>query len=308
MRSHEEWCPVVGYEGYYEVSSLGRIRSLHDEPNWRQASKGPRLLKPRRGSGKYLRVQLSPPKGGKSHRLHRVVAEAFLGPCPEGMECSHEDGNPLNNAVSNLRWRTRSENHQLKRKHGTAGRLSEDDVRRIREEERGESVKALAKKYGVTEGAIYHVRTGHSWKPLAAALSLLMVIAVAPIAGASYHLEYVEDTDTTQTTFVSSARLKDVRTDMVAAYKAEQARKAAANTVPWTIVKCESGGSYTAENPTSSASGRYQFIDSTWDGLDGVKDGQYMGYSHASHAPPKVQDAAAVKLWDGGRGRGHWDC
>jgi muramidase (phage lysozyme) len=63
---------------------------------------------------------------------------------------------------------------------------------------------------------------------------------------------------------------------------------------------CESGGSYTAENPSSSASGAYQIIDSTWNG--------YAGYSHASDAPPHVQDAKAAELWAGGAGRSHWVC
>lgn len=64
------------------------------------------------------------------------------------------------------------------------------------------------------------------------------------------------------------------------------------------IVKCESGGSYTAENPTSTASGRYQITDGSWNG--------YGGYSHASDAPPSVQDERARQMWAGGAGWRHW--
>lgn len=66
------------------------------------------------------------------------------------------------------------------------------------------------------------------------------------------------------------------------------------------ILACESGGDVTAENPTSSASGKWQVIDSTWGG--------YQGYARASDAPESVQDAFARELWDGGAGRGHWAC
>lgn len=59
------------------------------------------------------------------------------------------------------------------------------------------------------------------------------------------------------------------------------------------IKQCESGGNYTAENPTSSASGAYQFIDSTWQSLSAAA-----GYSHASDAPASVQDAAAIELYN----------
>ena len=70
--------------------------------------------------------------------------------------------------------------------------------------------------------------------------------------------------------------------------------------IPCPIVMCESGGSYDAENPTSTASGAYQITDGTWNG--------YGGYSHASDAPPAVQDERASQIWAGGAGRSNWVC
>lgn len=64
------------------------------------------------------------------------------------------------------------------------------------------------------------------------------------------------------------------------------------------VLACESGGNPTAENPTSSASGLWQILDSTWAGFG--------GYTRASHAPVDVQNAKAAALWAGGRGAFHW--
>ncbi len=65
------------------------------------------------------------------------------------------------------------------------------------------------------------------------------------------------------------------------------------------IVLRESGGDYNAQNPGSSASGKYQFLDSTWAG--------YGGYARAVYAPPAVQDARAREVWNGGLGRSNWN-
>ncbi|MGI8426067.1 MAG: transglycosylase family protein [Actinomycetota bacterium] len=64
------------------------------------------------------------------------------------------------------------------------------------------------------------------------------------------------------------------------------------------MIQCESGGSYKSEDPRSTASGRYSFIDGTWN--------NFGGYSHASDAPPEVQDEKARQVWNGGKGRSHW--
>ncbi|MCU1453449.1 MAG: transglycosylase [Acidimicrobiales bacterium] len=67
---------------------------------------------------------------------------------------------------------------------------------------------------------------------------------------------------------------------------------------PCCVMMRESGGNIHAQNPSSSASGKWQFIDSTWAG--------YGGYAHAKDAPESVQDAKARELWAGGAGAGHW--
>lgn len=65
------------------------------------------------------------------------------------------------------------------------------------------------------------------------------------------------------------------------------------------ILRVESGGSPGAQNPQSSASGLWQFLDSTWGG--------YGGYAHAKDAPPEVQNERARQVWAGGAGRGNWE-
>ena len=96
----ERWLPVVGYEGLYEVSSYGRIWSHYVK----------RCLRPGVGSKGYLLVVLTRDHKHSTYDLHRLVAIAFLGPCPEGQEVMHADDNRQNPALSNLSYGTRGEN------------------------------------------------------------------------------------------------------------------------------------------------------------------------------------------------------
>jgi hypothetical protein len=118
----EEWRPVAGHAGY-EVSNLGRVRSVDrvvEQPSrWgspvQRRLKG-RLIALRPDRKGYLYVWLGK---GRGQAVHRLVLLAFVGPCSDRCEGAHGDGNPANNALANLAWKTRKENHADKRRHGT---------------------------------------------------------------------------------------------------------------------------------------------------------------------------------------------
>lgn len=123
MRSLEEWRPVVGYEGLYEVSSHGRVRRVD------ATARGPagRLLKLRLNQGGYPIVFLSRKSKQKLFRVHRLVAFAFLGNPGKGFEVCHADDVKHNNHVSNLRWDTHRNNMREMVKNG-APHLAKQDV------------------------------------------------------------------------------------------------------------------------------------------------------------------------------------
>lgn len=105
--SEEEWRPVVGYEGFYEVSSLGRVRNIATGMGRTPG----RILKPH-GRGRYghQAVDLRDGKRTRAMALHRVVALAFI-PNPRNLPLVlHADDDVTNNRVSNLRWGTHKDN------------------------------------------------------------------------------------------------------------------------------------------------------------------------------------------------------
>ncbi|KDE14258.1 hypothetical protein N505_0105420 [Rhodococcus aetherivorans] len=115
----EMWRPVVGFEGAYEVSNEGQVRSIDRHVAGRAGStrliRG-RALKPGTAKrGGYHYVILS----GRTRYVHHLVLEAFIGPRPEGdTHTRHLNGNPQDNRVENLQWGTRSENFLDTVEHG----------------------------------------------------------------------------------------------------------------------------------------------------------------------------------------------
>ena len=114
----ENWLPVVGYEGFYEVSDLGRVRSLSRLRRNGRRMVG-RMLKPTPDRHGYPYVLLHVDRIPKRRAVHRLVLQAFVGEAPEGMQACHNDGDSGNPKLTNLRWDTRSNNSRDSLRHGT---------------------------------------------------------------------------------------------------------------------------------------------------------------------------------------------
>lgn len=171
----EEWRWIPGRVGWYSVSNTGKIRShKHIGATGVFERSEPRLLSPALNSNGYPETII-----GRDHErvlIHRAVAEAFHGPCPQGMECAHLDGVRTNNHAGNLRWVTRKENHSHMKLHGTelcgekvhTAKLTVTDVRKIRQlYASGCGTGPLSREYAVTRETIRNVVKRKCWKDVA---------------------------------------------------------------------------------------------------------------------------------------------
>ena len=180
----ETWNPIPGFPGY-EVSDYGRVRS----PDVRKRGyfKRGRILKPspryhhRSGRLVCMVVNLCVDGHVRMARVHRLVLTAFVGPAPTGTEGCHNDGDPSNNRLGNLRWDTHLENYHDMRRHGTATRpprlvgeshpntnLTERDVAAIRHEPARFGVNTtLGRRYGVSHQTIRRIRARETWAHVA---------------------------------------------------------------------------------------------------------------------------------------------
>ncbi len=106
---------IKGYP-WYQISECGRVWSLR--------YRNPRELKlsPNRNRGRYLQVALHRDRKQSTKKVHRLVLETFVGPCPKGMEAYHLNDNPADNRLTNLKWATHQEN--IKRRKRYAGEVS----------------------------------------------------------------------------------------------------------------------------------------------------------------------------------------
>lgn len=154
----EEWKDIKGYEGRYQISSLGRVKSLPKDiknPNGIFKSKE-KILKPNNVNG-YYKVQLYENNIRKSFFIHRLVAEAFIKNINNYSEVNHKDENKQNNKVENLEWCTSLYNAN----YGTRNEKCIPKLKRwdkkvicINTGECFESIKKASEKYNLDSSSI----------------------------------------------------------------------------------------------------------------------------------------------------------
>ncbi|MFC0225657.1 NUMOD4 motif-containing HNH endonuclease [Serratia aquatilis] len=168
----EIWTQARGWEGSYEVSNMGRVRSIARKGRKGSGrTYGGKIIKQtfHKSSG-YLVVSLSKDNKARQVLLHRLVLSSFKGDAPEGMECCHENGDRCDPRLKNLRWDTRKNNLADKKKHGTwqGGenntwhKLNAAQVIAIRASNKPH--KYWMEKFNVSYGCIAAVIEGRSWK------------------------------------------------------------------------------------------------------------------------------------------------
>jgi hypothetical protein len=180
----EEWKPVVGFEGAYEVSSMGRVRSLDRLVRCGPDGKGQRhikgrLLKPRDDGHGYFALDLRAAGQGTKRfpvKVYRLVATAFLGAAPSpDHDANHINGIKTDCRSSNLEWATHAQNmaHAGELglvRHGETchlSKLTDEQVIRLRYlYQQGDTLTALATMFNITPPTVWSIVNGKTWKHL----------------------------------------------------------------------------------------------------------------------------------------------
>ena len=153
----EIWKDIPGSEGIYQISSLGRVR------------RDGKIRRPQVVKNGYVVVSLYNKAKHETKYVHRLVLATFIGPCPKGMEVCHNDSNRQNNALSNLRYDTKSGNRKDAITLGRSARqrLTVQNVLELREKyghlDHVPNVEEVAKQYGVARHAITNAIRGRTF-------------------------------------------------------------------------------------------------------------------------------------------------
>lgn len=164
-----EWRPVVGYEGFYDVSCDGQVMRVHEMPGLEK-----HILKTHLRAG-YPSVNLYKNSKGADFTVHSLVAEAFIGPRPNCLVINHLNCDKTDNRVVNLEYTTPSLNRLhsiasgrggiLRGEESGAAKLTESQIFDIRRAiQFGATNKSLADSYGVAPSTISAIKVGRSWQ------------------------------------------------------------------------------------------------------------------------------------------------
>lgn len=167
---NEQWLPVIGFEGRYEISSYGRVKSLGRwiNPNSKQKAYyiAEKMLKLNKDTRGYLFVMCSKNSQTKRMYVHQAIAHSFIGSQEKGIEVRHLDGNKLNNTLENITYGTKSDNMRDAVRHGTLvfsrSKLTREDVINIGKDPRTHAT--IAKDYGICETTVSNIKRGASFK------------------------------------------------------------------------------------------------------------------------------------------------
>ena len=172
----ETWKDIKGYEGYYQVSSLGNVRSLDRidiSGRSRKGKKHPQFEE----KGGYLVVSFCKDGKAKHYRVHRLVATAFIENPLNLPEINHKDENKQNNRFDNLEWCTTGHNINygsrnakvsaaLSGERSHTHKLTKEQVKEIQEAKGKVTRKELSSKYGVSVSQIGRILSHKEWKIL----------------------------------------------------------------------------------------------------------------------------------------------
>ena len=177
----ERWKPVVGWGGDYEVSDLGRVRSMARQRLKRSrwgavdvASYKPRLLKGHCRPCGYIEIHLRASGRNDIVKAHRLVLEAFVGPCPPGLVTCHGNDDGSDNRLCNLRWGTSLSNSADAISNGRIrcgvlqpqSKLVDWQVRVIRRLRRRLTQRQIGGIFGVHQATVSDIHRGVGWRHL----------------------------------------------------------------------------------------------------------------------------------------------
>ena len=166
MQSYEEiWKDIPNYEGCYQVSNLGRVKSLNYKRTCKEV-----ILKTGQNSQGYLRVVLRKDGNSITNKVHRLVMLAFIG--ESDLEVNHINGIKADNRLENLEYCSRSENIQHAYDTGLRARgenhygskLTRACAERIKYGHQGMTQRAIAEIYGIDQSIVSVIRSGKTWK------------------------------------------------------------------------------------------------------------------------------------------------